>query len=418
MQRRGHTAQPARRAYPAAPGVDTMNKSLWIPTLIASGAALGALFTLPASSARAQDEDEPVKDGKWHYTRQCAGCHNDNGDGKGPTITQLGLQARDFKQGGFAFGDSREQMKRTITSGIPGRSPMPSFKGILDDDEMELVIDYVRTLMPPRDETPPKNTEMIVKDRALIARGKLPPITEGAPEVPRGLLIGTPEGMTFEYDISDVRLLGVRLGRFANREDWGDRGGAFLRPLGQLVRRTDDDFRPFSFEQSTREAITGEKLELVLAGTWIRNGTVGLSYAVRQRSSKYVELRCEETVRAEILSIGPAFTRSWKFEAHHINDMAIGVAGASGGKWYPAPQTGDPTARWWLRDREDKSVEAVVVTTNETLSAAEVAIGTGRLEFSLSELGETKLVHVTATFVDIPQWSEELRLKLEKELGL
>src|SRR5262245_5829723 len=91
-----------------------------VVTVLTCGAAFAAV--------NRQDPDEPVRDGKGLYTRNCAGCHNDNGDGRGATILQMGLTARDFKQGGFAFGDTPEQLAKTITTGIPGRSPMPSFK--------------------------------------------------------------------------------------------------------------------------------------------------------------------------------------------------------------------------------------------------------------------------------------------------
>src|SRR6185503_1837275 len=122
----------------------------------------------------------------------------------------------------------------TIASGIPGRSVMPGFKGVLSDEERELVVEYVITIMPPGAVVnDARGTEMVVRDRPVIARGKLPPLVEKGPEWPRGLLIGMPEGLTFEYRTDDVRLLAVRQGAFANRQDWNDRGGSYLEPLGQ-----------------------------------------------------------------------------------------------------------------------------------------------------------------------------------------
>ncbi|MCC7014118.1 MAG: c-type cytochrome [Planctomycetes bacterium] len=386
-----------------------MNKSLWIPTLIASGAALGAHFVLPASSARAQDEDEPVKDGKWHYTRQCAGCHNENGDGKGPTITQMGLQARDFKQGGFAFGDSREQMKRTITSGIPGRSPMPSFKGILADDEMELVIDYVRTLMPPRDETPPKNTEMIVKDRALIARGKLPPITEGAQEVPRGLLIGTPEGMTFEYDISDVRLLGVRLGRFANREDWGDRGGAYLRPLGSLVATyTDGSFLISIDGRGGNSQIHRRRLISTNASL----GRVGLTFEVLKDGARSVAL-IDEVLQVETTSVGPGYTRTWRVHpTSKASDINLGIATYRTEPPWTITPIADGSACWLVCEAEKGVFDCVIHRTNTDRHDSCMAQDTGSYGVKITEERE-----VSATYLRVRDWTPTLAVQLMKELA-
>ena len=65
----------------------------------------------PASAAI--DDEEPVRDGKFLYTRNCAGCHNDNGDGKGATALQLGVTARSFAEGHFAFGNTPESVSYT-----------------------------------------------------------------------------------------------------------------------------------------------------------------------------------------------------------------------------------------------------------------------------------------------------------------
>ena len=275
---------------------------------------LGLLAAAAFARAAQDDDEEPPHDGRWLYERNCSGCHNDNGDGKGPTITALGLQARDFKAGGFAFGDSREQMFRTVSTGIPGRSPMPSFAGVLDEEERWMVVDYVRTLMPPRKDEAPANTEMIVSDRAVIARGKLPPIGEGARDTVRGLLIGTREGMTFEYDIDGVKLLGVRFGRFASREDWSERGGGYLRPLGQVVW-TPQNAEGLSFHARMGARVSPEgEARRVLTSTWLRDGAVGLSYDVRDAGGAGRRLAAiDESLSVRTTSLGPAFVRARRF---------------------------------------------------------------------------------------------------------
>jgi mono/diheme cytochrome c family protein len=364
-----------------------------LSTTCAVALAIGA-FTFSsgrfASAARAQDgDDEPVRDGKWLYTRNCAGCHNDNGDGKGPTILQLGLTARDFKQGGFAFGDTPEQLFKTITTGIPGRSPMPSFKGVLSEEEIELVIGHVRTLMPERKDEAPKNTEMIVKDRPVIARGKLPPIAEGAPETIRGLLIGTPEGMTFEYDVNDVRLLGVRIGRFADREDWGGRGGGYVRPLGQLVW------------DSAQPLMDATGLVRVLASTWVKEGRAGITYEIREGSASGPRiLVVHETVATVTTSVGPG----WRMTRNHAWEPDMSVESVNKldcvlplPRKVKADAEVDASWNWTFEDRGERGIDAQLT------------------DFHFDETSKSCTSRITT--VRVAKWSAELAAQLEKELA-
>jgi mono/diheme cytochrome c family protein len=379
----------------------------------------------PISSRQDHGDDEPVKDGKWHYTRNCSGCHNDNGDGRGKTILALGLTARDFKQGGFAFGDSREAITRTINTGVPGRSPMPPFKGVLTDDEISLVVDYVFTLMPPRKDERPKNTILAVQDRPVVARGKLPPLAEHGADIPRGLLIGTPQGMTFEYDVEGVKLLAVRLGAFADRQDWHDRGGGYLKPLGQVVWQNDDDVAgltgslPFG-DDLLQDADDSGVLMRVLESTSVREGLASVTYAVRNRGGAGpVGLHCSETVRTDALSVGPGFTRTWKFALTPGTELVVPVAGASNGPWKLGPHRGDPPARWWVRERRDGGAEAALVQSSHDCAVPDPSSQAGRLEFQFFEYTESKTatpIQFSATLVTVPKWSSELGDKLMKEL--
>ena len=75
---------------------------------------------------------------------------------------------------------------------------------------------------------------MVVTDRPRVFQGILPPIAEGLPLRPRGLLVGLPGGLSFELRTDDLRLLGVRSGGFITRTDWTGRGGTPGRPTGQI----------------------------------------------------------------------------------------------------------------------------------------------------------------------------------------
>lgn len=374
------------------PGLPTMRK---LSLFVALSAAVLAAVSLAAASSsigpRAQESDEPEHDGKWLYSRHCAGCHNENGDGRGPTITQMGLQARDFKQGGFAFGDSPEQLKRTITSGIPGRSPMPSFKGVLADEEMDLVIGHVRTLMPKRENDKPRNTEMIVKDRPVVARGKLPAIIDGAKETTRGLLVGTPEGLTFEYDLSDVRLLGVRMGRFADREDWGDRGGAYLKPLGRVIWDRADGLELSVKAKPESSYVPMGANRRVLKSTFATKTAAGLEFELRDHEGKgRVLATLHEEVRSRTTSFGAALERSIRVQPGSQMDVALAFK-------LEGAEESDGTAVHWLAQRRDKDgVDVTAVRRQATASGAE---------------------QWTLTSIRLPAWAPKLAAALEKELA-
>jgi mono/diheme cytochrome c family protein len=379
--------------------------------------SLGSLLLSPALPRAAAAQDEPERDGKWLYQRHCSGCHNDNGDGKGPTIVALGQQARDFKAGGFAFGDSREQIFKTLTSGIPGRSPMPSFAGVMGEEERWLVVDYVRTLMPPRKDEAPKQTVMEVSKRPVIARGKLPPIAEGARQVPRGLLIGDPSGMTFQYDLERVALLGVRLGAFADREDWGDRGGGYLKPLGKLVYQRKDDLVAWPVKLAAAD-VDLEPFKRIARSTWIRAGVPGISYDVVDAAG-VARCRIDETLRVETLSIGAGFTRRWEVRlAEGSQSCSISVADAHEQAWKANPRLvtpGEPPRKpaWWTCAVGEEGVECVLPRSDKPLS---VTPSERALVFGVFAKPGERVV-LEATLVRVANFTPELGETLAKELG-
>ena len=190
--------------------------------------ALPALLLALCLPATAQ-EAEAAKD---LFMTHCAMCHGENGNGKG--TTELDRPARSFLDGGFSYGNTEEAIRRTLTFGIPG-TPMPAFDAALSEDQRAMLARYVISLGPKGTVVRAGETEMVVGDRALIARGFLPPVVQDAPQQPRGALLGLPSGLSFEYRTDDVRLLAIRSGRFVDRRDWRGRGGDSLQPMGRIV---------------------------------------------------------------------------------------------------------------------------------------------------------------------------------------
>lgn len=196
-----------------------------------------SLFALLAASVSASVLGaQDLERAKKLFVTNCAACHGETGDGKG--TTELDRPARSFQDGGFSFGNTPEALFKTISTGIPG-SPMAGFDSSLTEEERRLVAAYVVTLGPPITEVSDADMILTVKDKPLVVRGLLPSLGEGLPQTPRGLLIGDPSGITFEYRVDDVRLLALRQGGFVKRTDWTGRGGTELEPLGKVVHQVE-----------------------------------------------------------------------------------------------------------------------------------------------------------------------------------
>jgi len=171
------------------------------------------------------------------YLVYCSQCHGETGDGQG--TRQLDRPARSFLDGGFSFGNTTEALFRTISTGIGG-TPMPGYAGTLSAGDRRKLAEYVRSLGPDTIEVDASDTIMIITDRPRIVRGHLPALGPDLPEHPRGILLGSIDGLTFEYAADDVRLLAVRQGDFVERTDWTGRGGSTLKPLGRVIDLVDD----------------------------------------------------------------------------------------------------------------------------------------------------------------------------------
>lgn len=373
-----------------------------------------------------EELDEIVVDGRYLYTRNCAGCHNDNGDGLGPTILQLGKKARSFAEGHFAFGNTRESIFRTIGSGVPGSSPMPGFAGILSDEERWLVVDYVRTLMPAEPEADLSIGVMRVEKTPLVVRGSLPGIVEGAPEHPRGLLIGTPGGLTFEYRTDDVRLLGVRRGEFVDRRDWNDRGGAQLAPLGKVIwtAQGGDPGPPLALIRDEAQM----ELSARFLATGIKGDTGMLAYRWSLASKKTAErfdVSVVELCSDTPLSEETAFTRHLEMKSERESTSAmVNIAGSMLGELWVRGVDGEvvdfvglptrelPEDGWIVGQRGENDYECVHVRApkGSKLVVRSSAVGV------IVMLPAAQNVVLEATIVMTPDSSPERLERLSKEI--
>ena len=241
--------------------------------LAASAASVLVAFATPEGPATPAPLKTPNGlDAKALYMEHCASCHGESGDGKGNE--ELERPARSFLLGGYSYGNTQNAVRRSVIHGIPG-TPMPAFGATLGADEINAVADYVISLGPPGTIVQPGESVLVVEDRPMVVKGMMPAHEQGAFREPRSLVVGFPNGTTFQFRAEDSRLLTVRQGEFLDRRDWGGRGGAELQPLGSLTwkaSRASRDFTEFS------DAKTGKSLRRKVKRTEIKGDDVWIHF--------------------------------------------------------------------------------------------------------------------------------------------
>lgn len=374
--------------------------------------AFAFAFPVLACLATAQTPDDPAPTppaaqdaARVLFDKNCASCHGTNGDGKGTTV--LERPARSFKDGGFSYGNTKETIARTLAHGIPG-TPMPSFGAALKPDELALLADYVIALGPPQAEVKRSDTLLVVRDVPLFARGKLPPLVDGAPETVRGLLVGTPDGLTFQLDVEELRLLGVRQGEFVERKDWGGRGGSALVPLGKLVydcgvrgktKPTFSTWNPLRNEQRS--------LPTRLRGTQVWSGSPRVYFAF-ETGSAVLETGGYATFGGRSASYGSGFSTALRLEQ--------------------SPLAVKRTLRWTLSERS----AAAPAASSRTWCVRALDAGAHELHVLLradpgdslvaapegvvAELAPRSPIDVEVVTLLLPTWDDAVRAQLEQEI--
>jgi len=109
------------------------------------------LETAPAVGDQFVIVGDVLQNGRKLYMTHCMHCHGVSGDGVGPTAPFLNPRPRDYRLGLFKFTSTKatfkahsDDLERIVKYGIPG-TYMPSFL-LLEKDEMEAIIEYVRFL--------------------------------------------------------------------------------------------------------------------------------------------------------------------------------------------------------------------------------------------------------------------------------
>ena len=110
---------------------------------------LGVLFLLPLISLAVQkNETGTFKDGHEIYLAACANCHGADGKGAPQSLLGFNLPLPDFTDCRFTSREPDGDWMAVVNQGGPARAfseLMPAFGQVLTDEEIGLIIDYVRT---------------------------------------------------------------------------------------------------------------------------------------------------------------------------------------------------------------------------------------------------------------------------------
>ncbi|MCU0251760.1 MAG: c-type cytochrome [Vicinamibacterales bacterium] len=116
--------------------------------------AAGLLLAAVAGGLAQSGAVAPPTDVTQLYDTSCASCHGTDGRGHGPASDALTPRPRDFTSGTFKFRStasgslpSDDDLYRAIAHGMPGTS-MLGWKGILTEDQIRALADYVKRFSP------------------------------------------------------------------------------------------------------------------------------------------------------------------------------------------------------------------------------------------------------------------------------
>src|SRR6266478_7449529 len=97
--------------------------------------------------------EQNLKLGETIYRENCAACHGERGDGKGPQAEKLKTKPRDFTSGIYKFRSTPSgslpldsDLMRTITRGIRGTSMLAQLH--LSKQETSVVVQYLKSFSP------------------------------------------------------------------------------------------------------------------------------------------------------------------------------------------------------------------------------------------------------------------------------
>ncbi len=96
------------------------------------------------AEAKKREEAPSFEQARKLFLARCASCHGEKGDGNGPAAAALPSKPTNFVQGPFKYGDSEEEIFKSITEGRPPY--MPAWAGSISEEKREALAAYVKSL--------------------------------------------------------------------------------------------------------------------------------------------------------------------------------------------------------------------------------------------------------------------------------
>jgi mono/diheme cytochrome c family protein len=111
-------------------------------------ASAATKWDVPASAEARQNpvpaDAKAIAAGKSSFDHNCTACHGTSGKGDGPAAPYLQTHPGNLSDPGmWKYSDGNLFYKIT-----EGRSPMPTYRTMLTDEQRWQVVDYIRTLAP------------------------------------------------------------------------------------------------------------------------------------------------------------------------------------------------------------------------------------------------------------------------------
>ena len=173
----------------AAVGISLISGSAAVWTYAQESGSSGVPEGFQKSDFPAMPAAEDIEAGKRVYFTKCVWCHGVEGSGDGPSADRLWPRPRNFNQGTFKIRHTASgelplpgvDLFQTVTHGLPG-SAMPSWEGILSDEQRRQVIAFVTTQLVKDRKFDDKDTETFT----VLQLDSLKPIPPNKESIDKG----------------------------------------------------------------------------------------------------------------------------------------------------------------------------------------------------------------------------------------
>jgi mono/diheme cytochrome c family protein/peroxiredoxin len=121
----------------------------------------------PQTTVGAQPDRKTAKHktGRLAYQVHCARCHGPEGRGDGADAAVLRPSPRDLSSRPWTHGETPEAVRSVILRGIPGTA-MTGWGHLLSPEQLDAVVDYVRSLGSPPGDAKPRDFPTMLLRRA------------------------------------------------------------------------------------------------------------------------------------------------------------------------------------------------------------------------------------------------------------